>query len=91
MAEWWYNTNHHSSTGFTPFEAVYGYPPPTLLSYIPRTSANLAIDSQLQDRTSVVSLLKEHLHEAQNRMKVQAAKHRSELEFQLDYWVYLRL
>jgi hypothetical protein len=26
MAEWWYNTNHHSSTGYTPFEALYGYP-----------------------------------------------------------------
>jgi hypothetical protein len=31
LAEWWYNTNHHSSTGLTPFEALYGYPPPVLL------------------------------------------------------------
>jgi hypothetical protein len=49
LAEWWYNTNHHSSTGLTPFEAVYGYAPPSLLSYVPGTSANLAVDSQLKD------------------------------------------
>jgi hypothetical protein len=69
MAEWWYNTNHHSSTGITPFEVVYGYPPPSLLSYVPGTSANLAVDTQLQDLNVIINLLKEHLHKAQNRMK----------------------
>jgi len=34
LAEWWYNTSHHSSTGYTPFEVVYGYAPPSLLSYV---------------------------------------------------------
>jgi hypothetical protein len=91
MAEWWYNTNHHSSTGFTPFEAVYGYPPPSLLSYVQGTSANLAVDAQLRDRTMVLSLLREHLHDAQNRMKLQANKHHLERKFQPGDWVYLRL
>jgi len=91
MAEWWYNTNHHSSTGLTPFEAVYGYPPPSLLSYVPGTSANLAVDSQLRDRSTVLSILKEHLREAQHRMKTQADKHRTEREFQPGDWVFLRL
>jgi len=91
MAEWWYNTNHHSSTGLTPFEAVYGYPPPSLLSYVPGTSANLAVDSQLRDRSTVLSILKEHLREAQHQMKTQADKHRTEREFQPGDWVFLRL
>jgi hypothetical protein len=78
LAEWWYNTNHHSATGFTPFEALYGYPPPTLLSYVPGTAANMAVDSQLRDRTATISLLKEHLHLAQNRMKIHADRHRTE-------------
>lgn len=91
MAEWWYNTNHHSSTGFTPFEAVYGYSPPTLLSYIPGTTANLAVDTQLRDRNKIINLLKEHLLLAQNRMKLQADKHRTKREFQEGDWVYLRL
>jgi hypothetical protein len=44
MAEWWYNTNYHSATGMTPFEAVYGYPAPSLISYVPGTATNLVVD-----------------------------------------------
>jgi hypothetical protein len=91
LVEWWYNNNHHSPTGFTPFEAFYGYFLPTLLSYVPGTSANLAVDSQLRDCTTTISLLKEHLQLAQNRMKTQADKHHTERVFEEGDWVYLRL
>jgi hypothetical protein len=70
---------------------VYGYSPPSLLSYVPGTSANLAVDTQLQDRNVIINLLKEHLNKAQNRMKLQANKNRTELVFQEGDWVYLRL
>jgi hypothetical protein len=91
LAEWWYNTSAHSSTRVTPFEAVYGFAPPTLLSYVPRTSANLAVDTLLQDRTTVLTLLREHLQQAQNRMKTYADRHRSEQQFNIGDWVYLWL
>jgi hypothetical protein len=91
LAEWWYNTSHHSATNITPFEAVYGYKPPTLLSYVSGTSANLAVDSLLRDRTTVLTLLKEHLQAAQHHMKTQADKNRSERHFDIGDWVYLRL
>jgi hypothetical protein len=91
MAEWWYNTNHHSSTHTTPFEVLYGFPPPTLLSYVPGTTANLAVDTHLRDRNKIISTLKEHLLMAQHRMKSQADKHRTEREFEVGDWVYLRL
>lgn len=29
--EWWYNTNYHSSSHLTPFEALYGVSSPTLV------------------------------------------------------------
>jgi hypothetical protein len=81
IVEWWYNTNDHSPTGFTPFEVVYVYPPPSLLSYVPGTSANLVVDSQLRDRSTIINLLKEHLQQAQNRMKLHVDKHQIEREF----------
>jgi hypothetical protein len=91
LAKWWYNTNHHSATGFTPFEELYGYPPPTLLSYVLGTSANLAVDSQLRVHTTTISLLKEHLQLAQSRMKTQADKYHTKRVFKEGDWVYLRL
>lgn len=30
MAEYWYNTSFHSSLQKTPFQALYGYPPPNV-------------------------------------------------------------
>lgn len=77
MAEWWYNTNYHSTTGITPFEAVYEYPPPSLISYVLGTATNLVVDVQLKDRNSIINILKEHLHKARNRMKNQADKHKN--------------
>jgi transposase InsO family protein len=91
LVEWWYNTNHHSSIGLTPFEALYGYPPPVLLSYVPGTTANMAVDNILQDRNSTINLFKEQLHKAQHRMKSQADKKHIERVFQIGDWVYLRL
>jgi hypothetical protein len=83
------NTNHHSSIGFTPFKAVYGYLPPPLLSYVPGTSTNLAADDILKDRNSTINLLMENLPQARNRMKIQVDKNCT--VFQEGDWVYLRL
>ena len=50
LAEFWFNTNFHSSLKLTPFEVLYGYPPPKLVNYVPGTTRVAAVDSILQDR-----------------------------------------
>nr|GEU44447.1 hypothetical protein [Tanacetum cinerariifolium] len=40
LAKWWYNTSFHSSIGMTPFEALYGFPPPLHIPYIPKDSGD---------------------------------------------------
>jgi hypothetical protein len=91
MAEFWFNTNYHTSTKMTPFEALYGYEPPTILNYIPGITKVAAVDDYLHQQQGIIGLLKENLLSAQSRMKSQADKHRLERSFQVGEWVFLRL
>lgn len=75
----------------TPFEAVYGSPPPHPTSYVKGITRVQAVDDQLKSRDQITKLLKENLEEAQQRMKHQADLHRTECSFEEGNWVYLRL
>lgn len=91
LAEYWYNTSYHSSTQTTPFEIVYGQPPPIHLPYVPGESKVQVVAKCLEDREKMLLLLKFHLLRAQHRMKQQADKHRSERSFNIGDKVYLKL
>ena len=91
LAEWWYNSNYHSSLHVTPFEALYGYKPPIHLPYFPGLSLVNEVDLQLQAREEMLQLLKHHLARAQARMKAQADRHRVDKQFAVGDWVYLKL
>lgn len=91
LAEWWFNTTYHSSTKLTPYQALYGQLPPSPIHYIPGSSNIATIEQWGLDRESTLRILKEHLSQAQNRMKQMADKHRTERVFQVGDWVYLRL
>lgn len=58
LAEWLYNTNQHSSTEITPFEALYGYPPPRLLTYIPGLTKVEVVEQILMTREQILHILK---------------------------------
>ncbi|OMO79377.1 reverse transcriptase [Corchorus capsularis] len=90
-AEYSYNTSKHSATGYTPFEAVYGRPPPTVLSYLPGTTKVVQLDASLLERQQLLSSLKTNLARAQNRMKMQYDQNRPEKQFNVGEWVFLRL
>ena len=60
----------------TSFEALYGFQPPKLLDYIPSLIKVIAVDEFLLNRQQILGLLKSNLVATQDRMKLQADKHR---------------
>jgi hypothetical protein len=58
LDEWWYNTSYHTATRMTPFEAVYGQNPPSVLSYLPGSSKVQAIYLTLTAREAILYTLK---------------------------------
>ena len=50
-----------------------------------------ALDALLCQREAVLATLRENLATAQERMKVQANKHRQKRSFEVGDWVYLKL
>ncbi|PKA66820.1 putative mitochondrial protein [Apostasia shenzhenica] len=91
LAEWWYNTNFHSSTKNTPYEIVYGQKPPLHIPYIASSASVETVDRSLQAKEEMLRVIKNHLHQAINRMKVQADKHRRERELQVGDFAYVKL
>ncbi|PRQ26049.1 putative nucleotidyltransferase, Ribonuclease H [Rosa chinensis] len=80
-AEWWNNTTFHSTIKMSPFQALYGRPPPSLSTYLPGTTKVHAVDTSLQARDQLLKDLKDHMANAQNRMKQHTDQRRTEREF----------
>ncbi|GKB25597.1 ty3-gypsy retrotransposon protein [Tanacetum coccineum] len=91
LAEWWYNTNYHSILKTTPCEVLYAQTPPIHIPYVSGESRVDTVDRTLTAREEVIKALTFHLKRSQERMKTQADKHRSEREFAVGDWVYLKL
>lgn len=77
--------------GATPFQLVYGRQPPTIIGYDNVRTNNATLDQQLADRDQALDRMKEHLREAQERMKLYADRRRRDAEYEEGNWVYLRL
>jgi transposase InsO family protein len=91
LAEYWYNTSYHSALGTTPFQVLF--------NRLPREFGTIQVDqcqvtdlaAWLREREIVWELLKQQLIRAQQRMKHQADKHRTEREFAVGDHVFLKL
>jgi hypothetical protein len=91
MAEFWYNTSHHTAIGCSPFNALYRTEPnygamPNLTMADGSPVASEASAFQQQTEFLCVRLL-----QAQKRMKSQADKNRTERQFSVGEQVLLKL
>jgi len=91
LAEWWYNSNWHSAIRVTPYEIVYGQPPSLHIPYVSGDCAVEAVDRSLKAREECIEMLRYHLTRAQQRMEKQANKHRSDKQFEVGTWVYVKI
>jgi hypothetical protein len=90
-AEYCYNTSLHTALRATPFEVVYGRPPPPILPYTPGSSKTETTDALLRSRDEMLAEVRQWLLQAQQlSKKYYDASHR-DLEFSVGDWVWLRL
>jgi hypothetical protein len=90
-AEYWFNTTFHSSTEKTPFEIVYGRPPPTLTRWLQGETRVEAVQRDLIDRDEALRQLKSQLLRAQEKMKHQADRKRTDRSYEVGEWVFVKL
>jgi hypothetical protein len=91
QAKLWYNSYFHSSLGCSPFKALYGHEPDLGVSpSVPENDISLVAEF-IGDREAHLSLLKNQLLKAQQRMKTTTDKDRSHVQFQVGDEVLLKL
>ncbi|CAM8993085.1 unnamed protein product [Rhodiola kirilowii] len=90
-AEYSYNTAWHSSAGMTPFEAVYGRHPPNIIDHLPGTASSDKVENALLKRDKLLTSLRANLLRARNRIMQRADLHRTEHNYEVGDWAYIRL
>jgi hypothetical protein len=75
----------------TPFQALYGFPPPMVDEVILHNCPDITSQEQLRNRQLTLQVIKDNLLKAQDRIKHQADKHRTEKEFTVGDMVYLKI
>jgi hypothetical protein len=89
--EYCYNTSFHTALRATPFEVVYGRPPPHILPYTTGTAKTEAPDSLLRSRDEMLTEVRQCLLQAQQLSKKYYDANHRDLEFSVGDWVWLRL
>jgi hypothetical protein len=88
LAEYWHNSTFHSSIKMSPFEALYGRSPPSVLDYVRGHSANSEVDQTLAQRQQLLNTLKENLKRSRKKMEDQANKREEIVPLNLGTWFY---
>eukprot|EP00253_Pinus_taeda_P004557 PITA_04557 len=91
LVEFAYNNSYHSSIGMPPFEALYGRPCRTPLSW-DRLEDRVIIGPELiHEMEAQVSQIRQRLKEAQDRQKSYADAHRTDRRYEVGDQVFIRI
>lgn len=91
LAEFWYYTSYHSNLGQTPFLVLYGDQPRHLGIDSVYFCKSPYLQVWLHERSLMPQLLQQHLLRAQKHVKQQADKKRSDKNFEVGDFVYLKM
>ena len=91
LAELWHNTTYHSAIGTSPFHALYGRQPPTIIDFVNTPNVGTTIQETLTEHTIILHDLREYLRRTRQRMCDQANRHRTDRSFDVGDWVWVRL
>ena len=61
LAEYWYNTNYHTSLDLTPFQTLYRIPPPIHIPYLSGDSPVAVVDQFLREKEDMLQVLHSQL------------------------------
>jgi hypothetical protein len=90
-AEFCYNSAYHTTLQTSPFQVVYGWPPPDLLTYAPGQARTDVVDALLVSRDEFLEEVHGRLLQAQQYTQRFYDAHHRALEFTVRDWVLLRL
>ncbi|XP_042032226.1 uncharacterized protein LOC121778901 [Salvia splendens] len=85
------NCFHHAALGMSPYKALYGRDPPSLIFAEPSRSTPPEAAELIRQRGELLVELRRNLERAQQRMRESANKHRRHLEFKVGDLVLLKL
>lgn len=75
----------------SPYQALFGRPPPTIPMYTHGCSSLEAFDLVLSNWEKVLCEVKLHLQCAQRRMKTKKDKHQKDISFEVGDLVFVKL
>lgn len=75
------NCFHHDGLGTSPFRALYGREPPSLVAVPPAASCPSSVAALIRQRGELLVWLRKNLEKAQQRMRDTANKSRRDVEF----------
>jgi hypothetical protein len=91
LVEFPYNNSYHSSIEMPPYEALYGRPCRTPLSWDrleDRVTNRLELIQEMEEQ---VIQIRQRLKEAQDRQKSYADAHRTDQSYEVGYQVFIRI